>query len=410
VIADCSVPTVNTSQADNPSLTAVRGIAALWVFVYHAWVISGPQLLLVSFSTIDVDLTPLASVGWAGVDVFYVLSGFLLWGVFDAWALRRSEHVLLMRFAKRRALRILPPYYAQLVLVTVLALATGLVARPTAIDLVAHATLTHSWWREYFLSMNGVWWTLSIEAQFYFVLPLLALLVRTTGWKWTIVIGLFITVGWRLIAYTVTQHDNIPVRVWLIEQLPGRIDQFLFGMFARYATRADHEPLVSIRQYLRAHVWSHRFALAFGPLIAVALAYKLHVNEFFISYWNGDPWLFGWHTDFAIGIAVTLYALAIGNPRMPPQLDPNRSRLRDLIFAGLVGFGTISYSFYLWHEMLLRWITPLIMSYLSGGATPMAFPWTLAVGFSVCLIVSIAWYRLFEHPFLKARAQLRRDA
>jgi hypothetical protein len=60
--------------------------------------------------------------------------------------------------------------------------------------------------------------------------------------------------------------------------------------------------------------------------------------------------------------------------------------------------------------MLLRWITPLIVTYLAGGATPMVFPWTLSVGFSVCLMVSVAWYRLFEHPFLKARAQLRRDA
>ena len=159
MIPACSGPAVDASQADNPSLTAVRGIAALWVFVYHAWLTAGPQLLLVSFSVVAVDLTPFASVGWAGVDVFYVLSGFLLWGVFDAWAMRRSKHILLMRFAKRRALRILPPYYAQLVLVTVLALTTGLVAPPTASNLFAHVTLTHTWWQEYFLSMNGVWWT-----------------------------------------------------------------------------------------------------------------------------------------------------------------------------------------------------------------------------------------------------------
>ena len=72
-------------RADDPALTAVRGLAAFWVFVYHAWLSVGPQLLVVPLPRAAIDLTPLASAGWAGVGVFYVLSGYLLWSVFDDW-------------------------------------------------------------------------------------------------------------------------------------------------------------------------------------------------------------------------------------------------------------------------------------------------------------------------------------
>ena len=46
-------------RGDDPALTAVRGIAAFWVFVYHAWLTAGPQLLTLSFASLTLDLTPL---------------------------------------------------------------------------------------------------------------------------------------------------------------------------------------------------------------------------------------------------------------------------------------------------------------------------------------------------------------
>src|SRR5512139_237422 len=118
-------------RADDPALTAARGLAAFWVFVYHVWLSAGPQRLVVPLAGAALDLTPLASVGWAGVDVFYVLSGFLLWGVFDDYASRRAQAIPVARYAERRALRILPPYYAQVALLAALGLATSWVEPPT---------------------------------------------------------------------------------------------------------------------------------------------------------------------------------------------------------------------------------------------------------------------------------------
>ena len=111
-------------RADDPALTAVRGLAAFWVFVYHAWLSVGPQRLLLPVGTASVDLTPLASAGWAGVGVFYVLTGVMLWGEFDDWAMGRRDSLPSGRYAERRALRILPPYNAQFALLAAHGLVT----------------------------------------------------------------------------------------------------------------------------------------------------------------------------------------------------------------------------------------------------------------------------------------------
>jgi len=187
-------------RADDPALTAARGVAALWVFVYHVWLSIGPQRLLVPFAGTTLDLTPLASAGWARVDVFYVLSGFLLWGVFDDYASRRTDAIRVARFTERRALRILPPFYAQVVLLAVLGLATTWVEPPSWTTLALHATLTHGLSYEHFQAVNNVWWTLSIEAQFYVAPPLLAMAVRRYG-RATVLAGELAAV------LTVEDHD-----------------------------------------------------------------------------------------------------------------------------------------------------------------------------------------------------------
>jgi peptidoglycan/LPS O-acetylase OafA/YrhL len=392
-------------RSDDPALTAVRGLAALWVFVYHAWVTAGPQLLIVTLGALALDFTPLASVGWSGVDIFYVLSGFLLFGMFDDWASRRTSGVALGKYAERRALRILPPYYGQLAVLALLGFTTTLVARPTLPDIVSHLTLTHAWFLAYLSSMNGVWWTLSIEAQYYVALPMLAWLIRRMGWVAVIVGGLIVTVAWRAGALLAVHGEGIPQKVWLIEQLPGRIDQFLFGMAAQHFARATDPRAAALRAWLLDRRWWLRLAIAVGPIVMIALAYLLHVDSFFLRYWEGHPWLYFWHTAAALGIATTLCALAIRggakDPSIPRRSDPG------LLSRALVGMGTISYSFYLWHEVLLTWIGPPIATLVGGSGTLAVFAGNLTIGFAVSLAVATAWYLLLERPFLRQRAKLR---
>ena len=385
-------------RADDPALTAVRGLAAFWVFVYHAWLSVGPQRLVLPLGEASVDLTPLASAGWAGVGVFYVLSGFLLWSIFDGWAVRSRESLDLVRYAERRALRILPPYYAQVALLAALGLATPWVERPTPTTLALNVTLTHGLSYEHFQAVNNVWWTLSVEAQFYVALPLLAWAVRRFGWTAVLTGGFATMLAWRMVAFAAFRDAPVIERVWVLEQLPGRIDQFLLGMFASHLARASSANATRMREALRSRALLRRALVLAAPVGLVALAYLLHVGDFFLRYWAGHPWLYFWHLAAGIAVAVSLYALAI-------RPDATAGA-RHWVTRAAVAFGVTSYSFYLWHELLLRWFSVWVKS-MFGEAGPAAFAVNLALGLPICLGVAVLWYRAFERPFLRVRGRLR---
>ena len=387
-------------RGDIASLTALRGFAALWVFIYHAWVTAGPQRLIIAVGGLSIDVTPLASVGWAGVDIFYVLSGFLLWRAFDGWAAQVAPLPSIARYARHRVFRILPAYYAQLaVLVTVAAL-TGWIALPSLADLIAHVLLVHAWSYEYLLSTNPVWWTLSIEAQYYVLLPALAWTIRKAGWLPVLMTGALIVLAWRAAAFGFVAQAPIPQRVWLIDQLPGRLDQFLMGMLAAHLTLAKDKTCVRVREWLQRSAAGVAGCIACGPVVLVALAYRLHIDDFYIAYWNGDRWLYFWHSTAGLAVALTILGLALRHPSNQP--DGRFDDARGLLRHPLLYLGTVSYSFYLWHELILSFIAARWFAFVTRATAP-AFAVQLAVGFVLSLVVATLWYRVFERPFTTAR-------
>ena len=388
-------------RADDPALTAVRGLAAFWVFVYHAWLSVGPQLLVVPVPGASIDLTPLASAGWAGVGVFYVLSGYLLWGVFDDWASRRRDDIPLARFAKRRMLRILPPYYAQVALLAVLGAVTTWVEPPSPTTLALNLTLTHGLSFDHFQAVNNVWWTLSVEAQFYVALPLLAWIVRRFGWGTLLAGALATMLAWRIAGFDAFREASIIHRVWILEQFPGHIDQFVVGMYASHLVRSLEDRAGRLRARVAASLMLRYALVLVGPVALVALAYLLHVDDFFLRYWAGHPWIYVWHLVAGVAVAISIYALAV----RPGARDvPARLAAR-----AVVAFGVTSYSFYLWHELLLRWLSTWVKASF-GEATLHAFAVNFAIGLPLSLAVAIAWYAMFERPFLRLRGRLRARA
>lgn len=160
-----------------PSLTGVRGIAALWVLVYHLQSFSR-QLGLGALGSV-----PLLRGGWAGVDLFFVLSGFVLMLTHET-QFRALSWGNLGRFAALRALRIYPVSTA--VLLMILGLVTvdatfrtwfAQAAVPTNLTATAFVRtlfLANRWW----LPADGDWnqptWSLSAELVGYVAFPFIA--------------------------------------------------------------------------------------------------------------------------------------------------------------------------------------------------------------------------------------------
>jgi peptidoglycan/LPS O-acetylase OafA/YrhL len=120
------------------ALTGIRGVAALWVLLYHAWVYSTPRLIQFELAGIQFDITPLFSTGFVGVDLFFVLSAYLLGTRYFRWIEGRAPRPVLQQYFMRRVARVYPAYLLQLFLLLLLAATTSLYTMPGGAALLAH--------------------------------------------------------------------------------------------------------------------------------------------------------------------------------------------------------------------------------------------------------------------------------
>jgi len=163
-IADSQVGVRATAESRLPELDGVRGIAVAAVLLFHvfAWTMESGALARKDWSGVAAIVLKATKIGWLGVDLFFVLSGFLITGIL----LRDREKPRYFRnFYGRRVLRILPPYLMTLVGIFMIYPESG---RFVLLSLLFMANMT---------SMFGVGlvygplWSLAVEEHFYLVWP-----------------------------------------------------------------------------------------------------------------------------------------------------------------------------------------------------------------------------------------------
>ncbi|HEU4663838.1 MAG TPA: acyltransferase [Dokdonella sp.] len=365
------------------ALTGLRGIAALWVVLYHVWVDAGPRAMTLG----GIDFTPAFSCGWAGVDVFFTLSAFLLSLPFASWQLGAMARPALGTFWLRRVLRIFPAYYAQLAVLVALA-AIGIGTLPSLATLAGNLVLWFNFGSISAAPINPVAYTLPIEFTFYLVLPLFASLLRPRAWILLLVFAIVETQAYRHLMYAAVAHADVPQRVLALEQLPGRLDQFVAGMLAAYAyTRAAIAGTLP-----RARVADALFAL--GAALVAAMVVAIHLRS--VTYWDGDPLLFVWHGVVGAAVALMLFAAAAGSP------------LAHALFAGRVlrRAGVISFGLYLWHFPLIGWLDS---AHAFDRIDGYRLPWSLPPIVGLAWLLAEASYRLVERPALRLGRARGRD-
>lgn len=261
-VAPSAVSKRHTPSGDRvPILDGIRGIAILLVMIFHFWIV-GTAGGALPWERVYGDV---AGMGWIGVDLFFVLSGFLITGIlYDS---RETPHYFRV-FYGRRTVRIFPLYYGALV---IFFLAGPLVLAhlhvPTLADMQsANAEQLFSWayllnWYEGFKGWNAVahplqhFWSLGIEEQFYLIWPFLVLkLVRRR--LMGICVGLMaLALTLRAVIYWL--HFPYATYTWTL----CRADSLAIGAVVALAARdpADWKRLVK---------WARRLVLpALGAII-----------------------------------------------------------------------------------------------------------------------------------------------
>lgn len=349
-----------------PELDALRGVAILAVLFYHGFAWSSDPASFPRWQRVAVLAT---TAGWLGVNLFFVLSGFLITGILlDT---RRDLHYY-RNFYLRRALRILPLYYVVLAVLLVTGIGSAAYVALSAIYL---ANLT---WIVGVGADYQVLWSLAVEEHFYFLWPAL---VRWLSAKRTAAMCVGIVVLTPL-ARMVAAHFGLPVKsiTW------GELDGLACGAFIAAA--------------LRFRAWDRRqFAWLSAGLVVLGTVVLLAGIPFGIitrRTWVGSALQ---ETPFNLVFAGMLSAiLLLGTSRWARFAAPSILRF----------FGDISYCLYLVHLLVFIAFDRLTLHFfhieLNRTFSGLCIRFVISVSCTVA--VACISKHLLEEPFLRLKSRL----
>lgn len=367
-----------------PVLTGLRGCAALWVFLFHLWFQAGKPTFAWTLAGVYLDLTPPIAIGFAGVPIFFVLSGFLLSLPFAEWQAGYRDRPVAGRYLIRRVLRVFPAYYAQLAVLIVIAwLVDNTAGLPDIGGLLRHLGMLFVPPPVGTAALNGVWWTLPIEFSFYIVLPILAFLLKPGRWGWLLLVSLLSMWLWRHAAVVSLVEAPISLRVITSWQLPGSMDMFGIGMLAAviHVNRRNFPPLAT-------RILAHWVTPAIAMAILLGATYWLAGDRH--RFWADYPIFYLWTPVVCAATAVLILSGMLDSGLVKAMFGN-----RIVVFLGL-----ISYSLYLWHLPVIDWliIWPAVQPLMVQGFLP-----SLLVTLSVTLAVSTLSYLVVERPAMHLR-------
>lgn len=379
---------MNETPADRryiASLTGLRGVAAFSVFLFHYAALHPGIRLDLSVPVLGYFLQLPLGLGFAGVDLFFVLSGFLLSLPFARASLSGVPQPSVRKYLSRRLLRVFPAYYAQWAII-MLAGAWFVTWKPLdGYSLAAHFFMFFNIGPGPVKPVVGLWWTLPVELSFYLLLPLLVPFLKPGRWWWLLAAGIVTSLayrGWAAAHFAEAPGDAIFLAA---SQLPGSLPEFLVGSSAAMLTQhreVQGRPRPSARTVeviflagcLLVFLWLSQVVVRYGPV-----------------YWQGHWSMVIAPTILGLSLSMMVISLYWG------------SRIGKALFANPVVYfvGIISYSLYLWHFAAMQQLQKL------GGEAYASLPG--AAKFLLCtilvMVVATVSYILFERPFFRLRGR-----
>ena len=365
-----------------PALDGLRGIAILLVLLRHAVFGVSSVQGIESHSRLAFLLLTAGQLSWSGVDLFFVLSGFLIGGILlDA----RPSPRYFQTFYIRRAYRILPLYF----LIIGLSLLPHLLVQFSPARAARMSPLPLPWWSYTTFTQNfwmahrgvfgpsgiGITWSLAIEEQFYLTIPLLIRKVRPRN----LLIVLLTIIGcapWlRVLLHSSMAYPGLANYVLM----PTRADALCLGVLAALLVR--NPSFWNWLQSNRPFLWSATSFLFLG------LAYMTWQGYDALSF-PMTTWGFSWLAAFYTCILLI-------------AVSPSAHRARRILEnQSLMQLGTLAYCSYLVHVAIMNALRhPLkvhfpqfpVAAWLVGGI----------VGIALSLAVAALSYKYFEKPLLR---------
>jgi peptidoglycan/LPS O-acetylase OafA/YrhL len=347
-----------------PSINGLRAISILIVIIYHI-ALSNPSFELGHVNYIVNNLYDFITDGQLGVNIFFVISGFLITSIL-LWEENETNDISLKNFYIKRFLRILPAYYFLLFVYFILQEFKFITISP--VSWITSLTFTKYFnWNKDWVTAHA--WTLSIEENFYLIWPLI-FLMKTQLRKW---FCLFLIIAVPLVRIVIYNH---PIS-WIDElSIFTRIDAIATGcLFALYKDKI----ILKLSKHWKKYFYSAVILLIFLNDIP----YQLNdlglskLNIFFIPFGLTH----GTIANFIIGI-ILFYSI----------FGPKGIWFKFLNHKILNFIGLISFSLYLWQQILVEestvWVTQ--------------FPQNIIFIF----ITAICSYYFIEKPFLSLKSKL----
>lgn len=385
-------------------LDGLRGLAALYVVFYHASLINqinSPhqhlpgRLQKASQSAHFLFLT----YGHYAVDVFIVLSGFCL-----MLPVARSAGENLPDgfgpYLRRRAQRILPPYYAALILS--LLLIAGVPGMNTqsgawwdaalpAIErnvLLSHLFLVHNFYGP--TAINPPMWSIAVEWQIYFFFPLILLPVWRRGGPVAVILLAF---GLGLMPHYFIGAATDSGYPWFL----GLFALGMVGAAASFSSKAS------------VSAWSRRFPWKVGAggfagivILLTLLQRQSWANLSWIHWLRVETWGSVWPMDALVGLATACFLITLThNERGITGPSIWNTWLRRPL---LLTLGAFSYSLYLIHAPVLALVD--LFNRKNGISGAAALCLIMAAGIPLSLAAAYLFHLAFERPFLRSRAAL----
>ena len=370
-------PIVSAMKSTNfgyiPALDHLRGFAAVLVLFFHSSHFISHKLIYgtpydpANWARAGNPFSALAIEGHTAVSLFFLLSGF----VFTVGSLQKKLNYL--GFYRNRLLRTYPLFLFFLILgiafntenFTIIALLQSVFFMANSDTAINGGVFTF------------VFWSIAVEWHFYLLFPLLLVCVQKWGWK--VLPGLILAL---LVVRTGAYFAGADMRVLSYWTIVGRLDQFLLGMLAG----------IYYRTYFVAGKRLDYVAIG-GAALMLMLLYGF--NQLGGGGANNHLWTF-WPTVEAMAWAIFLIGyLSIAR------------HFNRLVGKALVALGTISYSIYMGHYLVLdfflrhNWESLWRLNDPLGTAVLNVFVFMLPL----VLLLAATTYFCVERPFLLRRVK-----